>query len=68
VATMVRSLLGGDDLYQHQLWDLLMLELWHRVYIDSSPRIPAAQRLPIVRTRTAAGSADDGHPRPVPAG
>jgi asparagine synthase (glutamine-hydrolysing) len=68
VAAMVRSLLEGDDLYQHQLWDLLMLELWHRVYIDSSPRIPAAQRLPIVRTRTAAGSADDGHPRPVPAG
>jgi asparagine synthase (glutamine-hydrolysing) len=37
VEAMVRTHLGGDNLYQHQLWDMLMLELWHRVYIDSKP-------------------------------
>jgi asparagine synthase (glutamine-hydrolysing) len=37
VEAMVRAHLAGDSLYQHQLWDMLMLELWHRVYIDSKP-------------------------------
>jgi len=37
VEAMVRTHLAGDNLYQHQLWDMLMLELWHRVYIDSKP-------------------------------
>jgi hypothetical protein len=39
---MIRSLLEGDDIYQHPLWDLLMLELWHRAYIDA-PTAPLAK-------------------------
>jgi asparagine synthase (glutamine-hydrolysing) len=48
VEQMVRAQLDGDDVYQHRLWDLLMLELWHRAYIDrplSTPP-PALPRSP----------------------
>jgi asparagine synthase (glutamine-hydrolysing) len=37
VEAMLGAHMAGDNLYQHQLWDMLMLELWHRAYIDSRP-------------------------------
>jgi asparagine synthase (glutamine-hydrolysing) len=35
---------AGRADYQYLLWDLLMLEMWHRAYIDALPR----PRLPIM--------------------
>jgi asparagine synthase (glutamine-hydrolysing) len=35
VEALVNSHIGGRSDQQHKLWTLLMLELWHRVYIDS---------------------------------
>jgi asparagine synthase (glutamine-hydrolysing) len=32
--TMVKSHLAGSNDYQYLLWDLLMLEIWHRKFID----------------------------------
>jgi asparagine synthase (glutamine-hydrolysing) len=48
VERMVRVQLDGDDVYQHRLWDLLMLELWHRAYLESplSDPHPAVSRSP----------------------
>jgi asparagine synthase (glutamine-hydrolysing) len=37
VQEMVRSLLGGSDRFQYQLWDLLVLERWHQMFIDQAP-------------------------------
>jgi len=39
IARLVSRLLAGDDSPRHLLWDLLMLELWHRRFIDRSVRI-----------------------------
>jgi asparagine synthase (glutamine-hydrolysing) len=37
IRTMFEDTLGGNDAHQFVLWDLLMLELWHRSFIDSFP-------------------------------
>ena len=34
VRTLVDEHLSGVCNWHNQLWDLLMLEMWHRVYID----------------------------------
>jgi asparagine synthase (glutamine-hydrolysing) len=34
---MVKTLLQGSDRFQYQLWDLLVLERWHQMYIDQAP-------------------------------
>jgi asparagine synthase (glutamine-hydrolysing) len=68
VEEMVWSVLRGDDLYQSQLWDLLMLELWHQTYIDSPNR--AGERedtATAVEVAAWVQSADDDHSRPVTA-
>jgi asparagine synthase (glutamine-hydrolysing) len=39
VREMVRSQLAGSDLYKYTLWDLLMLERWHQVFIDRAPAV-----------------------------
>jgi hypothetical protein len=31
---MVNSQLSGSDQFQYILWDLLLLERWHRMFID----------------------------------
>jgi len=37
VRDMVKSHMAGGHRYQHALWDLLQLELWHRAFIDQPP-------------------------------
>jgi asparagine synthase (glutamine-hydrolysing) len=37
VREMVKTLLSGSNRFQHQLWDLLVLERWHQMYIDQAP-------------------------------
>jgi asparagine synthase (glutamine-hydrolysing) len=37
VQQMLRDHMHGSDEHQYVLWDLLMLELWHRRFIDSAP-------------------------------
>jgi asparagine synthase (glutamine-hydrolysing) len=45
--TIVDRTFGGSDAFQYLLWDLLMLEMWHRTFIDAPPRVrPAGWRLP----------------------
>jgi asparagine synthase (glutamine-hydrolysing) len=35
--SVVDGFMGGNDDFQYALWDLLMLEMWHRAFIDSMP-------------------------------
>jgi asparagine synthase (glutamine-hydrolysing) len=35
--TLVDTHLQGDNRYQYVLWDLALLELWHRMFIDQRP-------------------------------
>ncbi len=37
VHEMVKTLVTGSDRFQFQLWDLLVLERWHQMYIDQAP-------------------------------
>jgi asparagine synthase (glutamine-hydrolysing) len=37
VNSMIRAQMAGDDRFQYVLWDLLLLELWHRRFIDQVP-------------------------------
>jgi asparagine synthase (glutamine-hydrolysing) len=37
VQEMVRNLIAGSDRFQYQLWDLLVLERWHQMFIDQAP-------------------------------
>lgn len=37
IAAMIDGHASGPADYQNELWSLLMLELWHRVFIDRSP-------------------------------
>jgi asparagine synthase (glutamine-hydrolysing) len=37
VHEMVKTVLTGSDRFQYQLWDLLVLERWHQMYIDKAP-------------------------------
>jgi asparagine synthase (glutamine-hydrolysing) len=37
VREMVNKLLEGSDRFQYQLWDLLLLERWHQMFIDQAP-------------------------------
>jgi asparagine synthase (glutamine-hydrolysing) len=34
---MVDSQLAGSDRFKYLLWDLLLLERWHRIFIDQEP-------------------------------
>ncbi len=53
VRQMVNTHLTGSDRFQYLLWDLLVLERWHRMFIDQ----PLFQRVPIPTARTTiAGS------------
>jgi len=38
IARLVTSLCAGDDGPRYIVWDLLMLELWYRSFIDRVPR------------------------------
>jgi hypothetical protein len=40
---MVDTQLAGSDRFKYLLWDLLLLERWHRIFIDQEPlpRAPA---------------------------
>ena len=40
VRALVAGHLAGEDAGRSVLWDLLMLELWHRRFIDASPAVP----------------------------
>jgi len=44
VRRMVSAHMGGSDEYQYTLWDLLLLERWHRIFIDQAP-VPRAPLL-----------------------
>jgi asparagine synthase (glutamine-hydrolysing) len=44
VQEMVKTLLQGSDRFQYQLWDLLVLERWHQMYIDQVP-VPRHQSM-----------------------
>jgi len=45
--TMVDRTIGGSNNFQYLLWDLLMLEMWHRTFIDAPPRIrPTSSSIP----------------------
>ncbi len=44
VHEMVRNLLSGSNRFQYPLWNLLVLERWHQLYID---------RIPVPRTGSA---------------
>jgi len=44
VRRMVSTHMAGSDEYQYTLWDLLLLERWHRVFIDQAP----APRAPVL--------------------
>src|SRR5579859_6797990 len=37
VRRMVDAHLAGSNRYQYVLWDLLLLERWHRMFIDATP-------------------------------
>lgn len=37
VREMVQTQLAGSDRFQYLLWDLLLLERWHRMFIDQTP-------------------------------
>ena len=41
---MVGAQLAGSDRFKYQLWDLLMLERWHQMFIDEPP-VPRASLL-----------------------
>jgi asparagine synthase (glutamine-hydrolysing) len=49
VRTMVERHLGGTDEFQYNLWDLLLLEMWHRSYID---QVPVPRRAAAAAMRT----------------
>jgi asparagine synthase (glutamine-hydrolysing) len=40
VAQMLDEHVSGRARWHYQLWNLLMLELWHRMYIDARPTAP----------------------------
>ena len=46
IRKMVNTHFSGRNDYQYLIWDLLMLEMWHRSYIDRAPvaRMPAFQQ------------------------
>src|SRR5437870_3194124 len=44
VREMVGAQLAGSDRFKYQLWDLLMLERWHQMFIDEPP-VPRASLL-----------------------
>ena len=50
VREMVETHLGGSDRFQYLLWDLLLLERWHRMFIDRSPSPRAAHSVAKVQT------------------
>jgi asparagine synthase (glutamine-hydrolysing) len=35
VEQLIEAHVGGRSNHQYQLWNLLMLELWHRVFVDA---------------------------------
>jgi asparagine synthase (glutamine-hydrolysing) len=37
VRGMVEDQLNGNDRFRHVLWDLIMLERWHQMFIDEMP-------------------------------
>jgi len=44
VRSMVDGHMGGSNDYQYVLWDLLLLERWHRAFIDQPPSMIAPGR------------------------
>jgi asparagine synthase (glutamine-hydrolysing) len=46
VRHMVEAHVHGSDDFQYTLWDLLLLEQWHRTYIDAAPE-PRPPILPL---------------------
>jgi len=41
VKEMIKSHMSGSDAYQYPLWDLLLLERWHQIFIDGAAPIRA---------------------------
>ncbi len=61
VARVIDEHVGGVRDRQHQLWMLLMLEMWHRTFIDAAPREAeayASENRPITRRPRAASSSE----------
>jgi asparagine synthase (glutamine-hydrolysing) len=57
VAGMLDDHIAGRAVWHYPLWNLLMLELWHRMFIDQRPEAPP-RRLAVT---------EDESPRLVPA-
>jgi hypothetical protein len=36
---MVDAHLAGSNRFQYQLWDLLLLERWHQMFVDQAPQL-----------------------------
>jgi asparagine synthase (glutamine-hydrolysing) len=45
VERLLREHVAGTRNWHYQLWNLLMLELWHRMFIDSRPTAAPDVRL-----------------------
>src|SRR5260370_29429275 len=41
VRNMVRTHMSGSNEFQYILWDMLMLERWHRIFIDQQVMVRA---------------------------
>jgi asparagine synthase (glutamine-hydrolysing) len=50
IRQMVETHLAGNDRFKYLLWDLLMLEQWHRMFVDQPP-LPRASLLGGVHAR-----------------
>ena len=48
VARLLREHLDGRRNHELRLWQLVMLELWHRAYLDETPAIQNGRERPLV--------------------
>jgi asparagine synthase (glutamine-hydrolysing) len=50
---------SGTAQWQDQLWTLVMLESWHRMFIDERPARPAPNPMPVHVSAAAAVAGND---------